>query len=81
MSECPQAHLNGENLCAVCGQAEYAGYIITYSPKPIPSRAFDYDFVHPDYDGPGDTRCGNASSILACKQRIDEINDELDINP
>jgi hypothetical protein len=45
----------------------YRDYIITFNPKAVPSKDFDYDFVHKDYDptptdyeGPStDGRCGN----------------------
>jgi hypothetical protein len=51
----------------------YKGFTITHDPKPISSRAWDYDFAHKDYDGPGDIRCGNGSSVEDCKAQIDEI--------
>lgn len=65
----------------------YRGYTISYNPKPIPTRAHDYDFVHDDYDGaplehadgpPGDDRAGSAASVAACKREIDELEDEED---
>lgn len=50
----------------------YRGYLIHYDPAPI-STPFDYRFVHQDYDGPGDGRCGCSPSIEAAKSRIDDI--------
>ena len=50
---------------------------VEYNPKPIPSRKHDYDFWHEDYDGPGDTRCGTASSVEECKAEIAEIEADL----
>ena len=57
----------------------YRGFEISYSIKPIPSRGFDYDFVHEDYDGApdsGDRRCGNGSSLEDAMDQIDEILDD-----
>lgn len=62
----------------------YRGYRITYDPKPIPDRRWDWDFVHEDYDGapnypgdgPGDHRCGNAASVEACRAEIDMLEDD-----
>ena len=31
-----------------------------------------YSWVHPDYDGPGDNRCGSAATVDECKLDIDE---------
>lgn len=58
-------------------EVKYRGYTISYWAKPIPIRNFDWDFVHDDYDGPGDLRCGSAPSVEAAKAEIDEkIADE-----
>lgn len=54
----------------------YRGFHIRYNPKPIPVRSCDYDFVHVDYDGPGDNRCGAAESPLGCRAEIDILLDE-----
>lgn len=55
----------------------YKGYHIQYDPKPIPTRNFDYDFWHEDYDGPEDRRNGNAGSVRDCMIEIDDrIEDE-----
>lgn len=60
---------------------KYRGYTISHNPKPIPSRNDDWDFVHSDYDGPGDPRCGTEVSVEACKRRIDEITEEYFFGP
>ena len=54
----------------------YKGYKIEKVLKPIPSRKMDWDYVHEDYDGPEDNRCGCAASIEECKSDIDEIISE-----
>lgn len=54
----------------------YKGYSITYWAKPIPTRSFDFDFCHEDYDGApdsGDRRCGSGMSVEDCKEQIDEL--------
>jgi len=55
----------------------YRGYRIEYDPKPIPaSCGVDWTYVHEDYDGPEDSRCGCAASADACREVIDWIEDE-----
>lgn len=57
----------------------YRGFQIRYDPKPIPaSCGVDWDWWHPDYAGPGDSRCGNAKSLEAAQQAIDEWYAEHD---
>ena len=51
----------------------YRNYNISYDPPPVPTRAWDYQFAHVDYDGPGDNRCGTAPSLEDAKRQIDEI--------
>lgn len=51
----------------------YRDYKISYDPPPVPTRAWDYQFAHVDYDGPGDCRCGTAPSLEEAKRQIDEI--------
>lgn len=54
----------------------YKDYNITFDPPPIPTRKFDWQFVHVDYDGAEDAldfRCGSAENIEACKSEIDFI--------
>ncbi len=48
-------------------------WTITHNPKPIPSRLNDWDYVHKDYDGPEDDRCGTAPSREAAIIYILEI--------
>ena len=58
---------------------EYRGYQITYWAKPVPTRAWDYDFSHEDYDGApdsGDARCGAARTMEEAKELIDEQIEE-----
>ena len=58
---------------------KYRGYTISYWAKPVPTRAWDYDFSHEDYDGApdsGDNRCGNARSLEQAKEFIDELIEE-----
>lgn len=50
---------------------KYRGYTITHNPKPIPTRGHDYDYVHDEYDGPEDGRCGSEPSVEECKTAID----------
>jgi hypothetical protein len=59
----------------------YRGYRIECDPKPIPaSCGVDWTFVHVDYDGPEDSRCGCAASADACREEIDWIEDEAAIS-
>ena len=61
---------------------KYRGYHISHWAKPVPTRAWDYDFSHEDYDGApdsGDHRCGAARSLAEAKEQIDEqIEEEED---
>lgn len=50
----------------------YRGYHVKYNPKPIPTAACDWDWVHDDYDGEGDPRSGVAASREAAMAAIDE---------
>ena len=53
----------------------YRGYLISFEPKPIPNRAYDWDYMHEDYDGAPDAedgRCGNGGTLQSCKDQIDE---------
>ena len=54
------------------------GWKITYDPKPIPDRRFDWDFIHDDYDGAPDGNnhlAGNGSSVDDCINQIREIEE------
>ncbi len=42
----------------------YRGYLIDRDPPPIPDRRHDWRWVHRDYDGPEDGRCGTSPSLL-----------------
>lgn len=55
---------------------EYRNYTISFEPPPIPVRSCDYQFVHNDYDGPEDRRCGHAASEWECRAMIDDIEDD-----
>ena len=55
----------------------YRGYSVHYNPKPIPQGP-DWDFVHDDYDGKGDQRCGSGYDGFDCIAQINEIEDELE---
>ncbi len=57
----------------MANEETYRGFSFSYWRKPIPTAAFDHDFVHEDYDGPGDNRCGNGRSVEDCKAQIDDI--------
>jgi hypothetical protein len=55
---------------------QYRNYTITYDPPPIPTRAFDWHYVHNDFDGAPDahdTRGGSASSLAEAKREIDAL--------
>jgi len=58
----------------------YRGFKIEHSLKPIPSRVFDWSFVHEDYDGPEDDRCGDAESLAGCFREIDQYLDDETCN-
>lgn len=49
---------------------------IYYDPPPIPTRAWDWHWVHEDYDGLGDPRHGDAPTREACMKAIDEWIEE-----
>lgn len=55
------------------------GWHIKYDPKPIPSRKFDFDFWHDDYDfcseSGGNGLCGHAESIDDARMQIQEIQE------
>lgn len=54
---------------------KYGQWTITYNPKPISVRHFDYDFVHDEYDLDSDL-CGTAKSVDECIVQINYIEDE-----
>lgn len=55
--------------------SKYKEFVISYNPKPIPDRRFDWDFVCADYDGESNLY-GYGSSAFDCMQQIKEINDD-----
>ena len=58
-----------------CPQSLKVGdWTIYRQPKPIPTRAFDWSYVHAEYDGPEDDRCGAAMSPFHCIAEIRELN-------
>ncbi len=69
-------HLSIEDLAHHGEPVEYRGWQIQFDPPPIPIRSMDWHFVHLNYDGPEDSRCGHAESFQACKDAIDEREDE-----
>jgi len=44
--------------------------------RPRFNEPYDYEFVHKDYDGPDDGRCGNCDTIQECKEAIDDWHEE-----
>lgn len=59
---------------------KYRRYEISYWAKPVPTRVWDWDFSHEDYDGApdsGDHRVGAARSLAEAKEQIDaQIEEE-----
>ena len=58
----------------------YKDYFIFHNPKPFPLRELswdrgDWDWVHIDYDGAEDGRCGVGASVMDCKAEIDMLED------
>ena len=54
---------------------EYHGWIIELNPKPGPDRRYDWDFVHPDFDGENGM-VGWASSPEDAERQIEEWEEE-----
>lgn len=50
----------------------HRGWHIEFVYPPIPIRTLDWQYSHPDYDGPGDPRCGSAPTLKAAKAAVDE---------
>jgi hypothetical protein len=57
--------------------ARYGLYRIDYDPPPIPDRRFDWSYVHDQYDGPGDRRCGRAESLDDARNEIDALEQDM----
>jgi len=51
------------------------GWTIIFNPKPIPTKAFDYDYAHDNYDGENEL-CGTGPSIESCLAQIEAIQNE-----
>ena len=55
---------------------KWGEYRLEFDPKPIPSRAHDWNWTHIDYDGAPDSndiRCGTGASVADCVEQIREI--------
>lgn len=68
-------------ICGYDDAIRYGPWRIWYEPPPIPTRMWDWQFVHDAYDGPGDNRHGSAASVedaLAQIRDIEEMNAEDD---
>jgi len=51
----------------------YRGHWLIYLSDARPKGGFEY--VHADYDGPEDNRCGWALTVEACKLEIDGMDE------
>ena len=61
-------------------QSEIHGkWTITFNPKPIPDRRFDWDFVHDEYTGDEDHRSGQAASAAEAKALIYAIEQDMGV--
>lgn len=67
----------------------YRDWEVSYDPKPIPNRSFDWTATHPDYDvlwdedgfvGDNSLKAHGATYEELCAE-IDIIQDELDEEP
>lgn len=64
------------------GKYWYGKYRIYLDPQPPAApgwEAFNYAFVHDDFDGApdsGDNRCGNGRTLQECLDQIDELEAE-----
>jgi len=59
---------------------QYKGWNISHNPKPIPTRQFDCDATHEDYDGvvideDGNELAFNCRDIEAAKEYIDDMQE------
>ena len=60
---------------------EYRGFIITFDPPPIPTRAYDWRWVAEDYDSAPDSpddRAGASASLDAAKADVDAWWDDYE---
>jgi len=51
-------------------------WTIDYNPKPIPTRDFDYDVIHEEYDMDNGDYFFNAKSVIHARREI-EIRDTV----
>ena len=65
-----------ETASGVLHDELYRGFVISYYAPPIPIRTCDWQWVHEDYDGPEDNRCGHAASREAAKADVDFWHEE-----
>ena len=54
--------------------AKHIGWTVSYNPKPIPDRSFDWDYVHDDYDE-GSDLCGAVAHLVTAIMEIEEIEE------
>lgn len=50
----------------------YRHFRLYYDPPPIPARQMDWQAVHEDYDGPGDSRVFYAETEAEARQQVDD---------
>lgn len=51
---------------------KYRGWIVEHNPPPVPTRAWDWQAHHEEYDGPGDNRWAVGASRAEVVAQIDE---------
>jgi hypothetical protein len=58
----------------------YRGWTIHYDPPPIPTRAFDWHAVHPDYDAEwlGEEDGWQDNGLKACASSYEALCAEID---
>ena len=60
---------------------EYRGFVITYDPPPITTRAYDWQWMSDDYDGAPDStddRAGRSASLAEAKADVDQWWDDYE---
>tara|TARA_R110000772_G_scaffold231299_1_gene342014 strand:+ start:1531 stop:1890 length:360 start_codon:yes stop_codon:yes gene_type:complete len=75
--DCYDCSGTGYNMPSKVDHWIYQDCTITVDPKPIGSRAHDWEWVHKDYEGPTPSSevelFGTAGSLKECYQQIDEM--------
>lgn len=61
-----------KNVITFSNAIRYMEYKIHHADY-MPSTNHVFHFVHEDYDGPGDHRCGYGATIEDCIKKINEI--------